>query len=92
MFVISLLTSNVDLKNLFAVFQLSVVFGSFNPGVGNLARGENVAFSKFSSLKCSPFVLTSSLKSSHNSGTSLIVQNLWWACSPGISLQSFLPQ
>ena len=46
-----LLTSNVDLKNYFAWFQLSVVSGSFNPGVRSLACGVNTAFSKLSSLK-----------------------------------------
>ena len=86
---ISLLTSNVDLKNLFAWFQLSFVFGSFNPGVGSLACGVNVASSKFSLFKYSPLVIISSLKSFRNSGMSLIVQNHWWARSPRIPLQSF---
>ena len=49
--VISLLTSNVGLKNSFARSQLSVVNGSFNSGVGSLVCGVNVASSKFSSWK-----------------------------------------
>ena len=67
------------MKILLVWFQLSVVFGSLNSGVGSLACGVNVASWKFSSLKYSPFVIISSLKSSLNSGMSLIVQNLWWA-------------
>ena len=42
---------NVDLKNWFARFQLSVVFGSFKPSVGSLACGVNAASSKLLSFK-----------------------------------------